>query len=79
VSNGKKLGLGCVSVQANKKEEVESFEQVVQRLEIARNRLGEEQIALLHPDCGMRPTGEDAVEPILNLVASSAKYFEEKK
>jgi len=27
----------------------------------------------------MRPTGEDAVEPILNLVASSAKYFEEKK
>ena len=79
VSNGKKLGLGCVSVQANKKEEVESFEQVVQRLEIARNRLGEEQIALLHPDCGMRPTGEDAVEPILNLVASSARYFEEKK
>ena len=79
VSNGKKLGLGCVSVQANKKEEVESFGQVVQRLEIARNRLGEEQIALLHPDCGMRPTGEDAVEPILNLVASSAKYFEEKK
>jgi len=78
VSNGKKLGFGCVSVQARTKEEVESFEQVTRRLEIIKERLGDELISLLHPDCGMRPTCPDAVEPILDLVSSSGRYFEKK-
>ena len=79
ISHGKKLGVGCVSVQARTREEVEGFDQVAERLQILREKIGEEQIALLHPDCGMRPTGEEAVEPILDLVVSSAKYFQEKK
>lgn len=79
VSNGKKLGFGCVSVQVRKREEVESLEQVTRRLEIVKQALGDELVALVHPDCGMRPTCREAVEPILDLVASSAKYFETKK
>ena len=75
MSHGKKLGAGCVSVQASKKEEVESFDQVSHRLKILKDKLGEEQIAMLHPDCGMRPIGEEAVEPILKLVAESTKCF----
>jgi methionine synthase II (cobalamin-independent) len=78
VSHGKKLGAGCVSVLASREEEVESFDQVSHRLKILKDKLGEEQIAMLHPDCGLRPTGEEAVRPILKLVAASAKCFLEQ-
>jgi methionine synthase II (cobalamin-independent) len=78
-SNGKKLGAGCVSVQTRTREEVETFDQVAQRLKTLEERVGEEQIALVHPDCGMRPTGEEAVELILDRVVSSAEYFKKRK
>jgi methionine synthase II (cobalamin-independent) len=78
-SHGKKLGVGCVSVQAKKKEEVETFDSVVQRLKTIGDKIGEEQIAFLHPDCGLRGTGEDAVEPILEIVALSARYLEKRQ
>ncbi len=79
VSNEKKIGVGCVSVQVRKREEVESFQQTVQRLQVLKEKLGGEQIFMLHPDCGMRPTGEEAVEPILDRLVSSAEYFQERK
>ena len=70
----KKLGVGCVSVQAKTKEEVDALDVVVQRLNMIRDKIGEEQIAFVHPDCGMRGTGEDAVEPILERVTRSVEY-----
>ncbi len=75
----KKLGVGCVSVQAKRREEVDTFDSVIQRLKAVRDKIGEEQIAFVHPDCGMRGTGEDAVEPILERVASSAGYLQKEK
>ena len=78
-SHGKRLGVGCVSVQAKKKEEVETLDSVVQRLKTIGDKIGEEQIAFLHPDCGLRGTGEDAVEPILEIVALSARYLEKRQ
>jgi hypothetical protein len=42
------------------------------------DKVGEEQIAFVHPDCGMRGTCEDAVEPILERVAKSAEYWEKR-
>ncbi len=76
-SHGKRLAVGCVSVQANKKDEVEKLGIVVQRLKDIRKKVGKENIALLHPDCGLRDTGEDAVEPILETIAQSAKRLEQ--
>ncbi len=76
-SAGKKLGVGCVSVQVTRKEEVDSLDTVLERLSIVRDRIGREMIAYLHPDCGLRPTGEDAVEPILERLASSADLLEQ--
>jgi methionine synthase II (cobalamin-independent) len=43
-----------------------------------RDKIGEEQIAFVHPDCGMRGTGEDAVEQILERVAGSAGYLKKR-
>jgi 5-methyltetrahydropteroyltriglutamate--homocysteine methyltransferase len=76
-SAGKKLGVGCVSVQVARKEEVDKRDVVFERLKIVRDRIGREMVAYLHPDCGLRPTGEDAVEPILETLASSANFFEQ--
>jgi methionine synthase II (cobalamin-independent) len=75
----KKLGVGCVSVQAKTREEVDAFDVVIQRLNMIRDKVGEEQIAFVHPDCGMRGTCEDAVEPILERVAESADYLEKRQ
>jgi methionine synthase II (cobalamin-independent) len=58
---------------------VDTFDSVIQRLKAVRDKIGEEQIAFVHPDCGMRGTGEDAVEPILERVASSAGYLQKEK
>lgn len=74
--HGKKLGVGCVSVQARAKEEVETAESVLNRLKVIRDKIGRERIALLHPDCGLRGTGEDALEPILERVSESEVYLE---
>jgi len=74
-SAGKKLGIGCVSVQVARKEETDKLDAVFERLNIVKNRIGKEMVAYLHPDCGLRPTGEDAVEPILETLASSSDFF----
>jgi 5-methyltetrahydropteroyltriglutamate--homocysteine methyltransferase len=74
-SAGKKLGIGCVSVQVARKEEIDRLDTVFERLKIVMDRIGREMVAYLHPDCGLRPTGEDAVEPILETLASSADFF----
>ncbi len=75
----KKLGVGCVSVQARTKGEVETAESVLNRLEVIRDKIGGEKIAFLHPDCGLRGTGEDALEPILERVSESAVYLEKRE
>jgi 5-methyltetrahydropteroyltriglutamate--homocysteine methyltransferase len=75
----KKLGVGCVSVQAKTKDEVDSRDSVIQRLKAIRDKIGDEQIAFVHPDCGMRGTCEDAVEPILERVADSAEYLQKRQ
>lgn len=78
-SRGKKLGVGCVSVQAARKEDVEKLDVVVERLRRVEGKIGTEAIAYVHPDCGLRPTSEDAVEPILEILASSAYYLEKNE
>jgi 5-methyltetrahydropteroyltriglutamate--homocysteine methyltransferase len=75
-SGQKKLGVGCVSVQAARKEEVEKLDAVIGRIETIKDRIGKEMIAFLHPDCGLRNTAEEAVEPILEVLASSASSLE---
>ena len=42
----KKLGVGCVSVQAKTKEDVDALDVVIQRLNMIRDKVGEEQMRL---------------------------------
>lgn len=74
----KRLGVGCVSVQTKTKEDVDALDVVIQRLNMIADKVGEERIAFVHPDCGMRGTSEDAVEPILDRVAKSAEYLKKR-
>ncbi|MGQ9552217.1 MAG: hypothetical protein ACUVUE_07310 [Candidatus Bathycorpusculaceae bacterium] len=73
----KKLGIGCISVLANKREEVERLDAVVKRLKTMVDKIGEDRIALVHPDCGLRNTGEEAIEPILETLSSCTSFFEQ--
>jgi len=76
-SGEKKLGMGCISVQASKKEEVEKLDAVIKRLKTTVDKIGQDRIALIHPDCGLRNTGEGAIEPILETLSSCASFFEQ--
>jgi methionine synthase II (cobalamin-independent) len=73
IAKQKKLGVGCVSVQASKEEQVDKPDVVLKRLETVVQRIGKDRIAFLHPDCGLRNTGEEALEPILKRLSSSAE------
>jgi 5-methyltetrahydropteroyltriglutamate--homocysteine methyltransferase len=74
-SGQKRLGVGCVSVQAIRGEQVDRPDSVLSRLETVVQRIGKDRIAFLHPDCGLKNTGEEAVEPILERLSSSAKFL----
>lgn len=78
-SGGKRLGVGCVSVQVAKREDVEKLDVVVERLRVIMNKIGKERVAFLHPDCGLRSTSEEAVEPILEVLTSSARFIEQNE
>ena len=71
----KRLGVGCVSVQAIRGEQVDRPDAVFRRLETVVQRIGRDRIAFLHLDCGLRSTGEEAVEPILERLSLSAKLL----
>jgi 5-methyltetrahydropteroyltriglutamate--homocysteine methyltransferase len=77
IAEQKKLGVGCVSVQATRGEQVEKPDVVLNRLETIVQRIGKDRVAFLHPDCGLRSTGEEAVEPILERLMLSAKFLRE--
>jgi 5-methyltetrahydropteroyltriglutamate--homocysteine methyltransferase len=73
----KKLGVGCVSAQVPRADKMERLDVVIQRLKTVRESVGTELIAYLHPDCGMRNTDKDAVEPILEMLNSAAHFLEQ--
>jgi methionine synthase II (cobalamin-independent) len=76
-SQGKKIGVGCVSVQASHRNDVEKLDTVIRRLDALKEKIGKDAIAFVHPDCGLRNTAEDAVEPILEMVTASAQHLQE--
>lgn len=70
---GKKLGVGCVSVQASRIEEVEEVRTISKRIRTIRERVGDEYIAFVHPDCGLRGTDDIVAELILKRMNQAAK------
>jgi len=63
--NHKKLGAGCISVTPMSEQEVDSPSAVAKRLHEIAARVGRENVAYAHPDCGMRATNKELVPIIL--------------
>ncbi len=69
--NAKRIGVGCISVQAKEREDVEQSEKIIKRLKEIEGKIGVERIAYLHPDCGLRDNSEEVADLILERLASS--------
>ncbi|HJX22965.1 MAG TPA: hypothetical protein VJ574_00955 [Candidatus Bathyarchaeia archaeon] len=62
---GKRLGLGCIAVTPTKTDAVDKPNEVADLIRRIRKKLGEDRIAYLHPDCGLRASPTNVVEKIL--------------
>ena len=67
---GKKLGAGFIS-----NVKVESVETVFRRLRRIAEKVGVENIAFVHPDCGFRETPPNIVEEILATMKKASEEF----
>ncbi len=71
----KKLGVGCISVVPTKPQEVGSAESVASKLGEVAGRVGRENLAYAHPDCGMRVTPKSLVPIILDNLRAGVDIF----
>jgi 5-methyltetrahydropteroyltriglutamate--homocysteine methyltransferase len=65
VDADKKLGVGATAVTPMTAEEVHSPADVTRRIHEVSVKVGRENLAYVHPDCGMRATNKDLVPIIL--------------
>jgi len=73
--NEKRLGAGCISVTPMDKAEVETPSAVAAKLHEIASRVGRENIAYAHPDCGMRATNKALVPIILSNLRAGVDLF----
>lgn len=72
---GKKLGAGCVTVRPYYPSDLDPPETVAERLRLILDRVGPEQVRYAHPDCGMRATKLEFVEPILSRLQAGVELL----
>lgn len=73
--HGKKLGAGCISVTPMSEAEVHTAGQVRSRLGDICGRVGRENVAYAHPDCGLRATKKELVPIILRNMRAGVDLF----
>lgn len=73
--HGKRLGAGCISVTPMSEAEVHTPEQVRSKLSDICGRVGRENIAYAHPDCGLRATKKELVPIILRNMRAGVDLF----
>ena len=73
--SGKKLGAGCISVTPISEAEVNTPGQVASKLGEIAGKVGRENIAYAHPDCGMRATAKSLVPIILRNMRAGVDMF----
>lgn len=71
----KKLGAGCISVTPMSESEVQTPEQVRSKLGDICGRVGRENVAYAHPDCGLRATKKELVPIILRNMRAGVDLF----
>lgn len=73
---GKKLGLGCISVSPTRREDVDHSSVVLTRIHMIANKVGLENVAWVHPDCGLRATQKELVPLILGNMQRAVERLE---
>jgi methionine synthase II (cobalamin-independent) len=73
--NDKKLGAGCATVTPMIESEVNTPDQVTGKLGEVAGRVGRDNIAYAHPDCGMRATSKSLVPIILSNMRAGVDQF----
>ncbi|MCX8189269.1 MAG: hypothetical protein N3F64_06120 [Nitrososphaeria archaeon] len=72
---GKRIGVGCISVQVSGLENVDSVEAVLKRLLHIKEKIGVDYFAFVHPDCGLRALNEKIAETILERMYHAVNMF----
>ncbi|HJX04960.1 MAG TPA: hypothetical protein VJ489_03985 [Thermoplasmata archaeon] len=73
--SGKKLGAGCIAVTPSTEAEVDSPDKVASKLREITDKVGIENIAFAHPDCGLRATDKALVPIILRNMRAGVDMF----
>jgi len=71
----KKLGAGCATVTPLSEGEVDGPDKVASKLRELAGKIGRENIAYAHPDCGMRATDKSLVPIILRNMRAGVDLF----
>ena len=71
----KKLGVGCARVDIAKPEEADDPEKILGVLEAVRQEVGDDLLAYVHPDCGLRSTGLESARAILRNLSVALTRF----
>ena len=72
---GKRLGAGCIAVTPMTPSSVDPPEAVSRSLQDMANKVGRENLAYAHPDCGMRATDKSLVPTILGNMRAGVDLF----
>ena len=73
--NNKKLGAGCITVTPMTEKDVGTASDVSAKLGEIASRVGRENIAYAHPDCGMRVTSKPLVPLIMRNLRAGVDLF----
>jgi methionine synthase II (cobalamin-independent) len=71
----KKLGAGCAKVTPLSEKDVDTPQEVSKLLSRIASKVGRENIAYAHPDCGMRATDKSLVPIILKNMRAGVDLF----
>lgn len=73
--NEKKIGAGCIAVTPLSEAQVDDPRSVQGHLRDISERVGRENMAYAHPDCGMRATNKSLISTILKNMRAGVDLF----
>ncbi len=71
----KRIGVGCINVQVGSIEEIDSIDTIYKRLREIKQIVGLENIAYIHPDCGLKNNSIEVIEKILENLDEISGLF----
>jgi methionine synthase II (cobalamin-independent) len=75
----KKIGVGCMKVNVLSKNDLTTPERAVEIVNEVSSKIGVENVAYIHPDCGLRRTKHDLAFLILENLVDALKAFKVKR